>query len=149
MGKYAPLKEFLEKQRIAEVPMTFAKIEKILAFPLPDSAVEHRPWWANEARGHVHAKSWLDAGYETAKVDMAAKKLVFKRRARSAKRIGIPERHALNPTESSAEKKSRRSPLFGALKGTFTIQPGYDLTQPVMPEWADSLAQDYGPDLPR
>jgi hypothetical protein len=32
------------------------------------------------------------------------------------------------------------------LKGTFTIEPGYDLTQPAMPEWADLIDEKYGPE---
>jgi len=31
----------------------------------------------------------------------------------------------------------RRHPLFGAMKGTFTIAEGVDLTEPADPEWAD------------
>jgi hypothetical protein len=36
-------------------------------------------------------------------------------------------------------KTHRRHPAFGALKGTFTIAPGYDLTSPMFSdgEWAE------------
>jgi hypothetical protein len=36
-------------------------------------------------------------------------------------------------------KQPRRSPLFGALKGTFTVEPGYDLSSPMYTdeEWAE------------
>ena len=36
--------------------------------------------------------------------------------------------------------------MIGALKGTFTIEPGYDLTQPAMLEWADIIEGKYGPE---
>lgn len=150
MSKYARLYEFLANQRFTEVAMTFAGIEKILQSRLPHSAAEHRAWWANETHGHVHAKAWLNAGYETVQVDMAAKKLIFKRISNNSKKSGAPGlRREPQPPPSSIEKKPRRSPLFGVLKGTFTIEPGYDLAQPAMPEWADSLDETYGPDLPR
>jgi hypothetical protein len=35
-------------------------------------------------------------------------------------------------TEENIEKKPFRSPLWGALKGTFTIEPGWDLTKPAL-----------------
>jgi hypothetical protein len=36
-------------------------------------------------------------------------------------------------------KSDRRSPLFGCMKGTFTIEPGYDLTSPMFTdeEWEE------------
>ena len=40
--------------------------------------------------------------------------------------------------------KPRRHPLFGALKGTFTIDPDWDLTEPAMPEWAELIDEKYG-----
>lgn len=30
------------------------------------------------------------------------------------------------------------------MKGTFTIAPGVDLTEPAMPEWADLIEEKYG-----
>jgi len=152
MGKYDRLKDFLINQRSAEVALTFARIEKILEMSLPNSATEHREWWANpasETHGHVHAKAWRDAGYEASQVDMKAKKLVFKRIAKGKGSGSRDHRHEFKAQPGNAAQTSRRSPLFGALKGTFSIEPGYDLTQPAMPEWADSLNSEYGPDLPR
>jgi hypothetical protein len=145
MAKYDRLKEFLLNQSSAEVALTFARIEKILKMSLPNSATEHREWWANpagETHGHVHAKAWRDAGYEASQVDLTAKKLVFKR-------ITQGKRYESKPQPGDAAQTPRRSPLFGALKGTFSIESGYDLTQPAMPEWADSLDSEFGPDLPR
>ena len=40
----------------------------------------------------------------------------------------------------------RRHPIFGAMKGWFTIEKGYDLTQPAMPEWTEMLDEKYGPE---
>jgi hypothetical protein len=40
-------------------------------------------------------------------------------------------------------KAPRRHPLFGSMKGTFTIAPGVDLTEPATPEWADLIDEKY------
>jgi hypothetical protein len=78
---------------------------------------------------------------------MAKRKLVFERAhgesgvAEEAKMFARTE----VPSEKSLPRRGRH-PAIGALKGTFTIEPGYDLTQPAMPEWADLLDEKYGPE---
>jgi hypothetical protein len=47
------------------------------------------------------------------------------------------------PSPSSARQRGRH-PLFGALKGTITIAPGVDLTEPADPEWG-KVYDDDGP----
>jgi hypothetical protein len=72
------------------------------------------------------------------------RKLVFRRfEDESAMGQGLEleePRRAFKPEE----KKPRRHPMFGALKGMITIEPGYDLTEPAMPEWADLIDEKYG-----
>jgi hypothetical protein len=140
VAKYEPLEQFLKSQTTSQVPMTFSEIERLLEGKLPTSAYRHRPWWANEAAGHSHAKAWLAAGYETAQVDMTARKLVFRRKSAKG-RGGMSE--PVRPFLRDAEKPARH-PLFGLLKGMFTITPDTDITRPAMPEWADMIDRDYG-----
>ena len=40
-----------------------------------------------------------------------------------------------------------RHPLFGCMKGTLTILPGVDLTEPADPDLADYLDKKYGPEV--
>jgi hypothetical protein len=128
MGKYEPLSEFLRKQATEEVPMTFAQIERIIGAKLPPRAQHHRAWWSNSPSNNVMTKAWLDAGFRSERVDMERRKLVFRKVASTPSGKTRPIKRAA---------VSKRHPLYGAMKGTVTIAPGVDLTQPAMPEWGE------------
>src|SRR6266852_1748460 len=117
MGKYEPLKEFLRKQSVNEVQMTFVQIERVIDAKLPPRAQHHRAWWSNSPSNNVMTKIWLDAGYRSERVDMSARKLVFKR-SNVAKGVGAM---AESPRDYQAKQDAPkgRHPLIGALKGTF------------------------------
>jgi hypothetical protein len=146
MSKYQSLNQFFKAQTSGFLRMTFDEVEKEAGFKLPASARLHQAWWANDRDRHVQAKAWLDAGYESEQVDMKAGTLVFRRvPAERVSPLGKPggmsdPAREFTPAETSvAEKKPRRSPLFGALKGTFWIDPTWDVTKPAMD--ADELAE--------
>lgn len=131
-SKYAPLEGHLKTISWAEVPMSFAEIERIIRDKLPASARKHRPWWSNNPSNSVITKAWLNAGYKTARVDMDAERLVFIK--------DEAEMLPLAPSESGPDStKTDRHPMFGCMKGTVTIADGVDLTQPAMPEWAEMI----------
>jgi hypothetical protein len=133
MAKYVALGEFLRSQALAEVAMTFAEIERVTGTKLPPSAYKYRPWWSNNPSNSVMTKVWLEAGFETERVDMAAQKLVFRRRCEPAE--------APMFTSEPPEPPDTRShhPAFGAMKGLIRIMPGVDLTEPADPSWGESL----------
>lgn len=131
MSKYEPLGEYLKAQDKDLVPMTFADIERVTGVKLPASAIKHRPWWSNNPDNSVMTKVWLDAGYESEQVDMAKRKLVF-RRVRGAK--------------AGEDEEKPFHPLWGYMKGLVRVMPGVDLTQPADPEWAARLDAEYGPE---
>ena len=148
MSKYRTLARFFEAQPSDFLRMTFDEVEREAGFKLPASARLHQAWWANDRARHVQAKAWLDAGFESEQVDMKAGMLVFKRV--KAEPAPLKPRHGgmSDPAREykqaetmtvETEKKPRRSPLFGALKGTFWIDPTWDLTKPSMD--ADELAE--------
>jgi len=67
---------------------------------------------------------WLDAGFESEQVDMATRRLVFRRVRQSAASPGKQQ-----------ESQRSRHPLQGALKGLVRVMPGTDLTGPADPDW--------------
>jgi hypothetical protein len=134
VSKYSALGDYLKRQPRDAVPMTFGAIEKIIGAKLPASAHKHRPWWSNNPDNSVMTKVWLDAGFQSEQVDIAARKLVFRRVRR------LPSAAA----QSEGEKPFH--PAYGAMKGLIRIMPGTDLTQPADPEWADRLDALYGPE---
>ena len=136
MSKYAPLESHLRKSGKVHLPMTFKQIEDVIGTRLPDSAFEHRALWSNNPANWVMTKAWLAAGYKTADVDITNRKLVFRRVAPDA------------PPETSGSRQTPRGgepdlddgtgsfeQIFGALRGTVTITPGTDLTDPVGEDW--------------
>lgn len=109
MGKYEPLKHFLTETSSDTIDADFAQVEKILGFSLPQSAYRHQAWWANEAHGsHSHARSWQEAGWETSRVDLAARKLCFSRRRRASGSAGASPKPS-GPTSDLWDRAHRLS----------------------------------------
>ena len=136
MSKYAPLEDHLRDTGQESVPMTFADIEQVIGAKLPQSAFTHRAWWSNNPTNNVMTRAWLEAGYMTAEVDMAAHKLVFCK----AVQYGPAAKSASGelrdePQDSTVTSGGFLSRVFGALEGTVTIKPGTDLTAPIDTKW--------------
>lgn len=88
MGKYESLTHYLENQSEEIWEAQFSDVEKVLGFPLPRSAHEYPAWWANQEPGHSQTRGWSDAGWETSQIDLASKKLRFRRRNRNVSPVG-------------------------------------------------------------
>ena len=59
--------------------MTFEDIEAVIGATLPPSARKHRAWWSNNSTNSPMTLAWRAGGYESASVDMAHGKLVFRK----------------------------------------------------------------------
>lgn len=80
MRKYAGLHRHLNKRNGRPEMLTFEDIEHIIGKQLPQSAVKHRSFWANDNEGyHSHARAWMSAGYRVAYVDRQDKVVRFER----------------------------------------------------------------------
>jgi hypothetical protein len=139
---YKPLEEFLRDVSSSEISLSFKEVEEILGFRLPATAYGNDTWWTNNPTGHSQAKAWLAAGFERESVDRVAQMVVFRRSkaplTRERKEVrGVSDMHRTFEPAPVTAKSPRRSPLFGCMKGTFTIEPGYDLTSPMFTdeEW--------------
>ena len=81
-GKYLSLYTYLLNRYANSVVLTFAEIEDLLGFSLPDLARLHQEWWTNAEHAisdrPSHSDSWLLAR-RTAKPNLRARTVVFDR----------------------------------------------------------------------
>jgi hypothetical protein len=82
-GKYLLLYEYLQNRYADMVVLTFAQIESLLGFALPDQARLNRQWWTNAAPaapGAHYSDSWILAR-RVATPNLLAKTVAFERAA--------------------------------------------------------------------
>jgi hypothetical protein len=94
MSRYDPLSKYLSSRSESEWHAGFSDVEKVLGFPLPNSARRYSAWWANQqGAGHSQVRGWRDVGWRTAAVDLARESVRFERVERQQR--GGSERAAL------------------------------------------------------
>lgn len=80
-GQYLLLHKYLENRYADTVVLTFAQIEDLLGFALPDRAHLSREWWTDAAvsgAGLNYADSWILAS-RTALPNLSAQTVAFER----------------------------------------------------------------------
>ena len=82
-GKYQSLYQYLKDRYANTVVLTFAQIEDLLGFTLPDSARVHPEWWANPDPSDLtppqpQSRSWTLAS-RTATANLRARTVVLER----------------------------------------------------------------------
>ena len=79
-GTYVLLYKYLENRYADTVVLTFAEIEDLLGFALPEQARLHPEWWtsAQTEAGSNHSDSWVLAS-RTAVPNLMARTVVFER----------------------------------------------------------------------
>ena len=77
--KYRFLSDYLHESNQSHIKLTYAEIENILKFKLPDSASTHRAFWANTT-SHSIALSWLSVNYEVVEANLEDKYIVFEKK---------------------------------------------------------------------
>jgi hypothetical protein len=82
-GEYVLLYNYLENRYANTVVLTFAQIEDLLGFVLPEQARLHQEWWTNAIKNPVapdYSDSWILAR-RTAIPNLVAQIVVFERAA--------------------------------------------------------------------
>lgn len=74
-GKYMELAAHLAGLDNARWTASFEEIERILGFPLPDSARNHQAWWANQMRSQ--SLGWQLAGWKATDLDLQNERVTF------------------------------------------------------------------------
>ena len=80
-AEYRPLHKYLEERYAENLVLTFAEIEDLLGFQLPDSARVTPEWWATAdavATRTPQSRSWTEAS-RTAQANLAAQIVLFQR----------------------------------------------------------------------
>ena len=80
-GGYGSLQKYLTTRHADAVVLTFAEIEDLLGFPLPDAAWVEPGWWAPPATGVVpstQSQSWTLAK-RNATPNLRAETVLFER----------------------------------------------------------------------
>jgi len=79
-SKYAGLEGYLKFRGAFTntVRLGLARIDGIIGDNLPMDAYKNERWWDN-VTSHVHARAWLEAGWETQEVNLKEGYVVFKK----------------------------------------------------------------------
>lgn len=73
--KYNRLTKHLANLDDTRWTATFDQIERILGFPLPESARTYQAWWSNQMRSQSMA--WQSASWKTAALDLDNERITF------------------------------------------------------------------------
>lgn len=137
MSKYEPLKKYLIDSKEDTISISFDEIADILNEKLPPSAFNHRAWWSNNESNSVITRAWLAAGYKTRNVDISKCTLEFYKCSTEKPLHRIDTEQFAHDREggSKASQSNLLSRVSGILKGTVTVYPETDLTEPLANEW--------------
>lgn len=131
------------------VKLSFARIDGVIGDNLPMEAYKSEAWWSNET-GNMHAKGWLEAGWEVQEVNLKEGYVVFhkvrevqpqgsSRRARANQitkpftpvPVRIPRKKEPSKTKVSKlyariKNLERQRSALPAYRGSFKPKPKYE-----------------------
>lgn len=113
MSKYRKLTEHLNALDSLRWTASFAEIEAILGFRLPESAYRYPAWWANQTgEGHSHCAAWKNIGWRTEELSLSNRQVSFSHQEDGAK---VDVASVVPPIEdlTIAQAKSGLAASFG------------------------------------
>jgi len=103
------------------VKLSFARVDGLIGSNLPMGAYREEAWWSNSASS-VHAKAWLDAGWEVQEVNLKEGLVVFKKvrevrfKKRAKSKIDKPFKPVRGRKSRKAPSKTKVSQLYARIK---------------------------------
>jgi hypothetical protein len=104
------------------VKLSFARIDGLIGSNLPMSAYRSEAWWSNST-STVHARAWLEAGWEVQEVNLKEGFVVFKKvrqspkkRKRTKNRIDKPFKPVRVRSRRKPPSKTKVSQLYARIK---------------------------------
>jgi len=103
------------------VKLSFARMDGLIGSNLPMSAYREEAWWSNSASS-VHAKAWLEAGWEVQEVNLKEGYVIFKkvREVRSKNRVKNKIEKPFKPVRVRSKRKTpsktKLSHLYARIK---------------------------------
>jgi hypothetical protein len=122
-SKYEPLRLYLISLDSDSWTPSFTDIEAILGFGLPKSAHTYRAWWANSGpgTGHSYSRSWIDAGWAVAIVDITREKITFQKN-RNAESVEAPKIRKVILSEMGDVPKTHEWDITNELTAEFRLR---------------------------
>jgi len=119
MSKYEPLARFLSQLSEDSATLGFERINEILGSKLPQSAYDHRPWWANRHDGRdAQNLGWQSVGWEAKDVDMRRKHVTFLRVGKNRPEFGRPDTKEIASVKALTIDEAKRG-----LAAYFQVDP--------------------------
>jgi CBS domain-containing protein len=80
-SRYARLARFLTAQPtgVERIDLSFDQVQQIIRGRLPESARQHRSWWANDTQTHIQSRLWLEASWRVADINLSESRVTFAR----------------------------------------------------------------------
>ncbi len=105
------------------VKLSFARIDGLIGANLPMTAYRDPTWWSNSSSS-IHAKAWLNAGWEVQEVNLKEGYAVFKKvrslpRKPKKKKLEITQPFTpvpVRPLRSKIPSKTKVSKLYARIK---------------------------------
>jgi hypothetical protein len=100
-----PLNRYLRELPTVRWRPSFRDIEQIIGCDLPQSSRRYPAWWSNDPTPGRQSWAWLDAGFQTAELDLRRAEISFIRRGKAEARR--PEARCMTNDSPEAPSLSR------------------------------------------